>query len=71
MRLTLLAVVKLVKLAGLRLALAKNQVVSDVAVGVIGRFPLEDDLGGRVGRRNGVQWDRGFWGDITEIFINW
>lgn len=47
--LTFLTVVKLVKLAGFTLALAKNQVVSDVAIGVIGRFPLEDDLGGRVG----------------------
>lgn len=68
MWLTLLTVVKLVKLAGFRLALAKDQVVSDVAVGVIRRFPLEDDLGGRVGRRNGVQRDGGFWGDITERF---
>lgn len=57
MWLTLLTVVKLVKLAGFRLALAVDQVVSDVAVGVIGRFPLEDDLGGRVGRGNGVQRD--------------
>lgn len=55
MWLTLLAVVELVELAGLGLALAEDQVVSDVAIGVIGRFPLEDDLRGRVGRRNGVQ----------------
>lgn len=47
--LTFLTVVKLVKLAGFRLALAKDQVVSDVPVGLIGRFPLQDDLGGRVG----------------------
>lgn len=63
MWLTLLAVVKLVKLAGLGLTLAKDQVVSDVAVGVIGRFPLEDDLGGGVGGRNGVQRYRRFWGE--------
>lgn len=47
--LTFLTVVKLVKLAGFRLALAKDQVVSDVPVGFVGRFPLQDDLGGRVG----------------------
>lgn len=57
MWLTLLTVVKLVELAGFGLALAEDQVVSDVAVGVVGRFPLKDDLGGRVGRGNGVQWD--------------
>lgn len=66
MWLTLLAVVKLVKLAGLGLTLAKDQVVSDVAVGVIGRFPLEDDLGGGVGGRNGVQRYRRFWGEKSQ-----
>lgn len=49
MWLTLLTVVKLVKLTGFRLALAKDQVVSDVSVGIVGRFPLEDDLGRGVG----------------------
>lgn len=63
MWLTLLTVVKLVELAGFRLALAEDQVVGDVAVGVVGRFPLEDDLGGRVGRGDGVQRDRRFCGD--------
>lgn len=57
MQLTLLAVVKLVELGGLRLALVNDQVVSDVAVGVTGRFPFEDDLRGRVGGRDGVRWD--------------
>lgn len=49
MWLTLLTVVELVKLTGFGLALAKDQVVSDVSVGVIGGFPLEDDLGRGVG----------------------
>lgn len=66
-RLTFLTVVKLVQLTGFRLALAKDQVVSDVPVGLIGRFPLQDDLGGRVGGRNGVQRNRRFWRDIAEI----
>lgn len=48
-RLTFLTVVKLVKLAGFVLALAEHQVVSDVPVGLVGRLPLQDDLGGRVG----------------------
>ena len=60
MRLTLLTVVELVELDGFRLPLTEDQVVGDVTVGVVGRFPLEDDLGGRVGRGNGVQRDRGF-----------
>lgn len=47
--LTFLTVVKLVKLTGFRLALAEDQVVGDVPVGFIGKFPLQDDLGGRVG----------------------
>lgn len=67
MWLTLLAVVKLVELAGFRLALAEDQVVSDVAVGVIWRFPLENDLGRRVGRGNGVQRDGGFCTDMKNI----
>lgn len=49
MWLTLLTVVELVKLTGFRLTLAKDQVVSDVSVGIVGRFPLEDDLGRGVG----------------------
>lgn len=38
--LTFLTVVKLVKLTGFGLALAEDQVVSDVTIGVVGRFPL-------------------------------
>lgn len=67
MRLTFLTVVKLVELNGFGLTLAEDQVVSDIAVRVIWRFPLEDDLGGRVGRGNRVQRDGGFWGNITKI----
>lgn len=67
LRLTFLTVVKLVKLTGFGLALAEDQVMSDVTIRVIGRFPLQDDLGGRVGRRNGVQRDRRFWKDNVEV----
>lgn len=52
---TFLAVVKLVELAGLRLLKAGHYVVCDVAVGVVGRFPLQDDLRGGVGGGDGVQ----------------
>lgn len=38
--LTFLTVVKLVKLTGFGLALAEDQVVSDVTIRVVGRFPL-------------------------------
>lgn len=69
LRLTFLTVVKLVKLAGFRLALAEDQVVSDVPVGVVGRFPLQDDLGGGVGGRNGVQRNRRLWKNTVEMFI--
>lgn len=58
--LTLLTVVELVELTRFRLPLAKNQVVSDVSIGVVGRFPLEDDLGRGVGWRDGVQRDGRF-----------
>lgn len=71
LRLTFLAVVKLVKLTGFGLALAEDQVVSDVTIQVIGRFPLQDDLGGRVGRRNGVQRDRRLWKDTVEGSDKW
>lgn len=64
--LTLLTVVKLVELTSFRLPLAKHQVVSDVPIGVIGRLPLEDDLGRGVGWRDGVQRDRRFWGNRAE-----
>lgn len=47
--LTLLTVVELVELTRFRLPLAKHQVVSDVSIRVVGRFPLEDDLGRGVG----------------------
>ena len=42
--LTFLAVVKLVELAGLGQLLAVDQVVGDVAVGVVRGLPLQDDL---------------------------
>lgn len=58
--LTLLTVVELVELTRFRLPLAKNQVVSDVSIGVVGRLPLEDDLGRGVGWRDGVQRDGWF-----------
>lgn len=38
--LTFLTVVKLVKLTGFGLALAEDQVVSDITIRVVGRFPL-------------------------------
>lgn len=58
--LTLLTVVELVELTRFRLPLAKNQVVGDVSIGVVGRLPLEDDLGRGVGWRDGVQRDGRF-----------
>lgn len=56
---TLLAVVELVVRDVLILLLAVDDVVGDVAVGVGGRLPLENDLGGGVGPGNGVQRYRG------------
>lgn len=52
---TLEAVVKLVQVAVLRLFPTDDPVVGDVAVGVGGRFPLQDDLRGGVGGGDGVQ----------------
>lgn len=48
-RLTLLTVVKLVEFTGLGLPLTEDQVVCDIAVGVVGGLPLQYDLRGRVG----------------------
>lgn len=43
--LTFEAVIQLIQLAVFRLPLPENQVVCDVAVGVRGRLPLQDNLG--------------------------
>lgn len=55
----MLAIVELVKLAVFFLFVADNQVVGDVAVGIGGRLPLENDLRGGVGGGIGVQRYRG------------
>lgn len=54
------AVVKLVEVTVLRLLTTDDAVVGDVAVGIGGGLPLQDDLRGRVGGGNGVQRHRGF-----------
>lgn len=59
--LTFEAIIQLVQLTVLCLPLPRNQVVSDVAVGVRRRFPLQDDLGWGVGNGDGVQGDRRIW----------
>lgn len=43
--LTFQAIIQLIQLTVLCLPLPENQVVRDVAVGVRGRLPLQDDLG--------------------------
>lgn len=53
------AVVKLERVAVLALFPADDSVVGDVAVGAVGRFPLQRDLRGGVGGGDGVQRHRG------------
>lgn len=55
--LTFEAIIQLIQLAVLRLPLPEHQVVRDVAIGVRGRLPLQNDLRGGIRNRDRIQGD--------------